>query len=167
MKIGVHNMSDNILSAYRRLHAQTPKQATTQVLPEAEHWRRWRELTKPRRHKTFESLPAEIQQKLLTVQKVIHRYDPAAKIKLIGSWVHGGWADRHTDAEIVELRKLLKGKTGLSDIDILVENAMPLHKRNIADAAGFALNIMQGKLGSQRGILLPPTPKIVLADNLT
>lgn len=154
-KTDAHSMNHRILSAYRSLHARPQPTAPAKAQPEAADWRRWRELTKPRRHKSFESLPEEVQQKLLVVQRVIHQYDPAAEIKLVGSWVHGGWADQHTDTEILRLRQLIKGKNGLSDIDVLVESDVELNVWSIPVGAGFELSIIQGKMRSQKGILIP------------
>lgn len=154
----------NILAAYRQLHAR--KKKVTPRHPEPDHWRRWRELTKPRRHKTFESLPASIQEKLLGIRDIFRQYDQEAEIKLIGSWVHGGWADAQTSPEILELRQIIKGKSGLSDIDVLVESNIRFNLSAIIAQAGFEFSIIQGKLSGQKGILLPPLLKGPLSGPL-
>lgn len=148
------------LAQYRQLHARNEQVLANRLQPEARHWRRWRQLTKPRRHKDFESLPTKVQEKLIAVQVLILRYDPHAQVKLIGSWVHGGWADEHTPAEILQLRQLIKGKRGLSDIDLLVQSRLDLNLSALAVEAGYDVSIIKGEINSQKGILLPPMPKI-------
>jgi hypothetical protein len=161
-RIGAHKeMKDKaVLATYRQLHAQKKQVLANRPQPEARHWRRWRELTKPRRHKDFESLPAGVQDKLIAMQGLILRYDPHAQMKLIGSWVHGGWVDEQTPAEILQLRQLIKGKRGLSDIDLLVQSRLDLNLSALAAEAGYNMSIIKGEINRQKGILLPPMPKI-------
>ena len=165
MLIFAHSAMKNVLAAYRELHAR--KRRVIPGHPEPQQWRRWRELTRPRRFKTFESLPEVVQKKLLIARDIIRQYDAQAEVKLVGSWVHGGWADAQTSPEILELRQIIKGKSGLSDLDVLVESNVKLSLSAISAQAGFELSIIQGKLSGQKGILLPPTPKITLAGDLT
>lgn len=112
----------------------------------------WVDLTKSRQFDSFESLPAIIQNRLIRIREVVNQLDQEANIRLIGSWVQGGWADETTSERILELRKLLKRKIGFSDLDIVVETKLKINSQVILNQLDFPVTLTFNLPNNQKHI---------------
>ena len=104
---------------------------------------------------------------LVEIVSAIRRIDQNAKVILIGSWANGSWVSRsylenlrsfREDKSILEkfldLRQKVTGKTGYSNIHLLVESEEQITSDMINVTTGYSITIIRGKKDAQKGLLL-------------
>ncbi|HEY6871624.1 MAG TPA: hypothetical protein VI298_02730 [Geobacteraceae bacterium] len=127
----------------------------------------WEKMIKGRAPKTWEELPIK---GVLTEIKNVMSASPFSKVvvTLVGSWAKGSWCCLEKDgknnfpAGFVTLRQRVRGRTGVSDIDLLVDtaggtitaDAILAALKPIAINSGYTINVMIGKRGEQKGLIL-------------
>jgi hypothetical protein len=76
-------------------------------------------------------MPPRVQHEVIKIRDYIRSIDPQARIKLIGSWTRGTWADEHTSAFLRHMRLAVKRKPGLSDIDLVIDSSFPFKAKEL------------------------------------
>ncbi len=138
-------------------------------------WER-KTLLRAREYSNVESLPIykNVLEKIFAEIQLI---DGNAKIVLVGSWANGSWigrdelvnedsvsvlvrmsADETTQREelerFIELRQKVTGKTGASDIDLLIEGNYEITSDMLHVASGYKINLTKGKADEQKGLVV-------------
>lgn len=143
---------------------QYPASVQSPTAKEAIEWEKTI-LARARRYSIIDKLPI-YKPLLLNILKEIKKIDPYAKVVLIGSWANGSWISRVSGennesigseeqlATFLALREKVTGKTGYSDIDLLVESDHGITADMIKISTGYKLNILRGKKDAQKGLVL-------------
>jgi hypothetical protein len=140
-------------------------------LPTAEELIKWESMIKKRAPAAITDLP--INSVIGRIGHVINEYynvgAPQVSAVLIGSWANGSWVCRDSSknkfpAGFLALRQKVTGKTGQSDIDLLVETQGDgisvesllnvLNDDKIINNSGYGINIFVGKKNAQKGLAL-------------
>jgi len=116
----------------------------------------WADAAKRRRIRHFRALPKRIQSELETLRRYILSLDPAAQIKLTGSWTKGTWADEYTDADFRRKRLEIKSKLGLSDIDLVVDSTYSFSREELQALVASKLDLWQLPARHVNGIMITP-----------
>jgi hypothetical protein len=154
---------------YKWLHENYPPQyPEPPISPTAKEVITWERLTLKRARNWIRSdSPAlPIHSVLNLVLNAIQQIDSNAHVVLIGSWANGSWISRNpnenektidtiTWTEFLQLRKKVTGKTGCSDIDLLIDSELEITPDMIkVSTAGYTINIIRGKQNAQKGLVL-------------
>jgi hypothetical protein len=104
---------------------------------------------------------------LVDIVSAIRRIDQNAKVILIGSWANGSWVsrsyrenirsfreDKSTLRKFLDLRQKVAGKTGYSNIHLLVESEEQITSDMINVTTGYSITIIRGRKDAQKGLLL-------------
>ena len=152
---------------YRWVHQHfAPVTATPVSGPTTKELIKWEKQTliRARNYSKAENLP--IYELLGDTVKAIHSINPEAIVLLIGSWANGSWVSRNRSENVksfgdeialkkfLELRRKVTGKTGYSDIHLLVESEEPITSEMINVSTGYSITIIRGKKDAQKGMLL-------------
>lgn len=111
---------------YRRLHFSLPKNDDYSFRPlKNTDWMGWNTVTKDRVIVAVDDERLNLVRPYLEdIVAKVAEISPDAKVYLAGSWLDGSWAttdELQSEAEIITLRETLLGKSGSSDIDLVVE----------------------------------------------
>ncbi len=128
----------------------------------------WEKITlnRAKENSAAEKLPI-YKSVLVDIVSAIRRIDPNAKVILIGSWANGSWVsrsygenirsfreDKSTLRKFLDLRQKVTGKTGYSNIHLLVESEEQITSDMINVTAGYSITIIRGRKDAQKGLLL-------------
>ncbi len=152
---------------YQWLHEKFPPAPLTQAsVPTAKEVIEWEKLTliRSRQYKKAELLPiSSILSEIVTAVRCI---DQNASITLVGSWANGSWVSRNEEKNIksfateadkqlfLALRKKVTGKTGYSDIDLLIDSEQEISTHMIRVSTGYPITFLKGKKDAQKGLVL-------------
>jgi len=128
----------------------------------------WEKMTlnRAKENSAAEKLPI-YKSVLVDIVSAIRRIDQNAKVILIGSWANGSWVsrsyrenirsfreDKSTLKKFLDLRQKVTGKTGYSNIHLLVESEEQITSDMINVTAGYSITIIRGRKDAQKGLLL-------------
>lgn len=126
---------------------------------------KWEKMTLARARK-FQLVSLPVYKLLQSIRGEIYRIDPDAKVVLAGSWANGSWITRNQSPvengfadsgdlqEFLKLRERVTGKTGFSDIDLIVDSLCEITSDMIKISTGYTIRILKGKKDAQRGFEL-------------
>lgn len=115
---------------------------------------RWKAAVRRRRIRHFIALPAKIQNELRLICGYIRERDPDARIKLTGSWVKGTWADEHTKQAFRSMRMKMKRRTGLSDLDLVIQSSAQFTNAELQALIATRINVWKLNFDRVKGMLL-------------
>ncbi|MGZ8158745.1 MAG: hypothetical protein ACXWT4_08040 [Methylobacter sp.] len=158
---------------YKWLHENfTPKYPAPAPSPTAQDTIQWEKLTlmRARQFPFIDNLPI-YNRVLQPVLNAIEDIDISARVVLIGSWANGSWVSRNPQEnptsignlvweEFLKLREKVTGKSGYSDIDLLVDSLEEITPDMIHVSTGYGINIIRGKQDAQKGLVLNPDNQI-------
>jgi len=158
------NYDENV---YGWLHQNFGQSSLTTIArPTAKEVIDWQKLAlaRARRYPNAASLP--IASLLTTVAAAIRQIDPQAGIVLVGSWANGSWLSR-IESENLEsfgsaanlntfrtLNKKVTGRSGYSDIDLLIDSDEAITPEMIRVTSGYTISMFRGKKDAQKGMVL-------------
>lgn len=160
------NYDENVYLWLRQHFGQPSKLATIQR-PTAKEVIDWQKLTlaRARRYAKAGSLP--ISALLETIASAIRQIDPNAGIVLVGSWANGSWLSRIEAENLASfggskenldafrsLNKKVTGRSGYSDIDLMIDSAEAITPEMIRVVSGYAITMFRGKKDAQKGVVL-------------
>ncbi|WP_156773370.1 hypothetical protein [Chlorobaculum parvum] len=156
------NYDENV---YGWLHQNFGQSSLTTIArPTAKEVIDWQKLAlaRARRYPNAASLP--IASLLTTVAAAIRQIDPQAGIVLVGCWANGSWLSR-IESENLEsfgsaanlntfrtLNKKVTGRSGYSDIDLLIDSDEAITPEMIRVTSGYAISMFRGKKDAQKGM---------------
>ena len=148
------------------------------LLPSAQEAIEWEQSTlrRAREYSKVEELPI-YQNVLAKIIADIQLIDVTAKLVLVGSWANGSWISRDnlvneqsvavlvkasrievTNSAALErfiaLRQKVTGKTGISDIDFLIESNYEITPDMLHAVSGYKVNLTKGKADEQKGMVV-------------
>lgn len=153
---------------YQWLHEKyEPKALVAAPGPSAKEAIEWEKLTlaRARKYPKVSDLPI-YDGVLVKIASTIGLIDPNAKVVLIGSWANGGWVSRYRHENLssvanngqwtkfLQLRQKVTGKTGHSDIELLVDSQIEITQEMLGLVTGYQINIQKGKKDAQKGLVL-------------
>ncbi|MDR4505840.1 MAG: hypothetical protein MRK01_13795 [Candidatus Scalindua sp.] len=144
------------------------KYPTPAPMPTPKDLIEWENMIQKRAAKSYRVLPESIS---IVLDKIKSKYgnfnvgNIDLRVFLIGSWANGSWVSLQSDENrfprgFLDLRQKVTGKTGPSDIDLLVYIAPGrlnpedvLNKlKEISEGSGYGINVVFGKEDAQKGI---------------
>ncbi|MDD1606641.1 MAG: hypothetical protein LUP96_08110, partial [Methylococcaceae bacterium] len=149
--------------AYQWLHENYPPNYPKPApSPTAKETIEWEALTlaRARQHQSIDALP--IANLLFTIAQAIRQIDSNARVLLIGSWANGSWVSRRSAdhakeqnwSQFLALRQKVTGKTGYSDIDLLINSENEITAEMIEVSTGYQINIVRGAQDAQKGLVI-------------
>lgn len=160
------NYDENVYR-WLRQHFGQPSTLTPVQRPTAREVIDWQKLTlaRARRYAKAGSLP--VSALLETIASAIRQIDPGAGIVLVGSWANGSWLSRIEAENLAsfggskenldafrDLNKKVTGKSGYSDIDLMIDSAEAITPEMIRVVSGYAITMFRGKKDAQKGVVL-------------
>lgn len=96
-----------------------------------EEYDRYRLLCDSRIAKSIDDLPEKLRESLwIVIQYMSQQYPNTEEIYLRGSWTRGEGVTKETDPEFRRLRELIRHKTKVSDIDLVISNVRDMFELN-------------------------------------
>lgn len=152
---------------YKWLHENyKPKYPAPPVSPTAKEVIQWEKLTlkrAPSSYRVMNKLPV-FNSVLPALINAILQIDSNAGIVLIGSWANGSWVSLNPKEnekmigtmawpEFLQLRKKVTGKSGHSDIELLIDSELEITHDMIKVSTGYAVKLIRGKRNAQKGLV--------------
>lgn len=145
------------------------KYPTPAPMPTPKELIEWENMIQTRAVKSYKNLPESVSRVLSGIDDEYQNYNVGKivlRIFLIGSWANGSWESRKATEnkfpkDFLKLRQKVAGKTGPSDIDLLMYIAPDsgitpddvLKKlKEISSNSGYGINVVFGKEDAQKGI---------------
>jgi hypothetical protein len=102
-----------------------------------------------------------IREDIGKILNALRAVDSRAKVALVGSWAQGTWVSKRTlnnssDRAFLAARSKILGKTGVSDLDVLIELSSGVAIDKVAEVLNelvleYRVSPIFGSMGSQRG----------------
>ena len=160
------NYDENVYR-WLRQHFGQPSTLTPVQRPTTKEVIDWQKLTLARARKYAKASDLPISKLLETIASAIRQIDPNAGIVLVGSWANGSWLSRIEAENLASfggskemldafrsLNKKVTGKSGYSDIDLMIESAEAITPEMIRVVSGYAITMFRGKKDAQKGVVL-------------
>ncbi|MCB9284074.1 MAG: hypothetical protein H6563_08390 [Lewinellaceae bacterium] len=122
---------------YELLHQSLDKNREYSLAPLTNlDWKKWNNILEGRLITSLDDNRLQpISKSLAAIREAVLSVVPRARVFLVGSWVDGSWVSdvaANNPPEMVKIREKLLGKTGWSDIDVLI--SLPNYQAGTEDA---------------------------------
>jgi len=158
---------DEEVYRWLRQHFGQPSTLDAIQRPTAKEVIDWQKLTIARARKYPDAGKLPISALLVAIASAIRQIDPDAGIVLVGSWANGSWLSRIEAENLASfgeskenldafrsLNKKVTGRSGYSDIDLMIDSAEAITPEMIRVVSGYAITMFRGKKDAQKGVVL-------------